>query len=348
MNVHDEQVQFAERFKKVLTEMSRVVVGQQESLEALLVAVFSGGHVLLTGVPGLGRTLIVKTLAKVLGLSDNRVQFTPDLLPSDVLGSEFLEKSMEGGRKFRFLKGPIFCNLLLADEINRSPARTQSALLEAMVERQVTVGGQTHRLPSPFIVLATRNNMEVEGVWRMPEAQIDRFMIGVEMRYPTEVEEVELIDRTTGNQVQETCEVLTPQAILDMQKLARAVLIVPSLKQFALAIVRFSRPGDGAPDDIGKLIRMGASPRAAQAIILGAKVLALTRGRLYVTRKDIKSMAYPVLEHRLVLDFRAASAGVTTRKVIHKLIALAEQARMPSAIENDAQRELLITAPIQD
>jgi MoxR-like ATPase len=258
-----------------------------------------------------------------------------------------LERDNHGERRFRFFKGPIFCNLLLADEINRSPARTQAALLEAMHERQVTIGGQTYWLPEPFLVVATRNSLETDGVWRMPEAQIDRFLASIELVYPNEEEEIELLWRTTGSQQIEVRTVLGPQDILEMQKTAAAVPIAPTIQGFALDIVRCSRPseqaqaeaaslqgkqrpGNAAPTGPAASIRLGASPRAAQAILRGAKVLAIVRGRSHVSSDDVLTMARPVLEHRLVLDLRASSRGVKPGDVIAGLVAAARRRRFPT------------------
>jgi MoxR-like ATPase len=317
--------QFRSSFQAALAEMSKVIVGQERALETLLVTVLAGGHTLLTGPPGLGRTLLAKTLAQVLGLTFNRIQFTPDLLPSDIVGTEVLERGHSGERRFRFFKGPIFCNLLLADEINRSPARTQAALLEAMHERQVTLGGQLYRLPSPFLVIATRNSLETDGVWRMPEAQIDRFLASIELNYITEDEEVELLRRTTGTERAEVRTVLGPNELLAMQKLVTYVPVAPTIQHFALAIIRGSRPGAEVADDPAASIRLGGSPRAAQAILLGAKVFALVRGRCYVTSEDVLAMASPVLEHRLVLDMRASAAGLKPAAVVAELVQAARR-----------------------
>jgi MoxR-like ATPase len=362
-NLIERLERFRSNFQAVQAEMSKVIVGQQQTMEVLLVAILAGGHVLLTGVPGLGRTLLVKTLAQVLGLSYRRVQFTPDLLPSDIVGAEVLERGGEGERRFRFFPGPIFCNLLLADEVNRSPARTQAALLEAMHERQVTMGGHTYRLPEPFVVIATRNSMETDGVWRMPEAQIDRFLVALELGYLDEEAEVELLRRTTGSHRIEVHKVLQPQDILAMQKIATAVPVTPAIKGFALEIVRASRPGqDEAQAAVGTLqrrvgpaglesdnpaasIRLGASPRAAQAILRGAKVLALVRGRCHVCSADVLTMANPVLEHRLVLDLRSSTRGVKPRDVIAGLIQAARQRRLPPTTRAAGLRGILQPVP---
>lgn len=336
---------FRETFEAVRVEIQKVFVGADRSVEHLLIAVFSGGHVLLTGVPGLGRTLLVKSLASVLGLTHNRIQFTSDLLPTDITGSEVLERTPDHERRFRFFKGPVFCHLLLADEINRSSARTQAALLEAMHECQVTAAGETHFLPRPFIVVATRNSMETEGVWRMPEAQIDRFMLAIELGYLTEEEEMELIRRTTGAYHVELRTMADPDTILRMQNLAAAIPVAPAVKRYAVDIVRCSRPGAGAPKEVEPLVRLGASPRAAQSILRGAKVMAIVRGRSYVTREDLRAVAVPALDHRLMLDFRAISRGVRPGDVVAKLIAAADRHRVPEGAYRYNRR--LVLRPMQ-
>ncbi|MDD4890200.1 MAG: MoxR family ATPase [Phycisphaerae bacterium] len=323
--------QFHETFHKVRTELARVVVGQDRVVEHLLVAMFAGGHVLLTGLPGLGRTLLVKTLAQVLGLQYRRLQFTPDLLPTDIIGAEILESSVSTGeRNFRFFKGPVFANLVLVDEINRSPARTQSALLEVMQERQVTAGGTTYFLPKPFTLIATENTLETEGVWPLGEAQTDRFMMSIEQEYPREAEERRMIVQTTGTQVAEVSEVAGPEIVQAMQRLAREVPVVPSVRDFALAIVRASRPGEvEAAETVNDVVRLGASPRAAQALLLGGKVTALARGRTHVTRQDIISVVRPVMNHRVLMDFRALAEGHTKVELIGRLIDRAKERTVP-------------------
>jgi MoxR-like ATPase len=302
--------QFRQNFEAVVSELGRVFIGQRTVVEQVLAAMLAEGHVLLTGVPGLGRTLLGKSLAQVMGLTASRIQFTPDLLPTDIIGTEILQESRNRKvREFRFLKGPVFSNVVLADEINRSPARTQSALLEVMQERQVTLGGSKHAIPSPFFIIATMNALESEGVYPMPEAQLDRFMLLVNLEYPTESEELRVVDATTGNETWGVKQVVDGPTVLAMQKMARLVPVAPSVKQLALSLVRGTRPG--RPDSskaVGRLLRWGASPRAGQSLIRGAKVLAIVRGRKYVSRSDIKDMAVPVLRHRLVLDYRTGSA----------------------------------------
>ncbi len=323
---------FCETFHRVRKELGKVVVGQDRVVEHLLVAMFAGGHVLLTGLPGLGRTLIVKTLAEVLGLEYRRIQFTPDLLPTDIIGAEILESHVSTGeRNFRFFKGPVFANLVLVDEINRSPARTQAALLELMQERQVTAGGTTYFLPKPFVLIATENTLETEGVWSLGEAQTDRFMMSIEQDYPAGAEEKRMLQQTTGTYHPEVEAVAGPQDILSMQALARLVPVVPSVRDFALAIVRASRPGEPeAAAGVAQTVRLGASPRAAQALLLGGKVTALARGRTHVTRQDVIDVVRPVMAHRVLMDFRAQAEGHTKAELLDSLVARAEQRSLPA------------------
>lgn len=322
---------FHQTFQDVQAEINRVVVGQSQAIEHLLAAVYAGGHILLTGMPGLGRTLLVKTLAQVMGLEYRRLQFTPDLLPTDIIGAEVLEGNHPGGeRRFRFFKGPVFANMVLADEINRSPSRTQSALLELMQERQVTVGGQTYFLPKPFVLVATQNTLDSEGVWPLGEAQADRFMMCIEQTYPDEASEGTMLDLTTGMHSSAVKQKTTPEAVIAMQRLARDVPVVPSVKDFALAIVRASRPG--LPEEVKDAtrdIRLGASPRAAQAMIMGAKVLALARGRKHVSKDDIIEIARPVMAHRMILDFKAQAAGRDQKHVLEVLLSAMKQKAVP-------------------
>lgn len=323
---------FRELFQEIRRELSQVVVGQDQTVEHLLVSVLAGGHVLLTGMPGLGRTLIVKTLAIVLGLDYRRLQFTPDLLPTDIVGTEVLEhSSVTGERRFRFFKGPVFSNMLLVDEINRSPTRTQSALLEVMQERQVTVGGQTYFLPKPFTLIATENTLDTEGIWRLGEAQVDRFMMSIEQRYPYSDEERRMLYQSTGSSQPQVQRVTTPEIVLAMQAFAREVPVVPSVRDFALAVVRASRPSEvDCPAELRELVRLGASPRAAQALLLCSKVTALARGRGHVTRQDVIDVAVPVLTHRLLIDFRAQSEGLKRIDLINILLETARQRTMPT------------------
>ena len=323
--------QFTDTFSRARQEIASVVVGQERAVEHLLAGVFAGGHVLLSGMPGLGRTLLVKSLAQVLGLAYRRIQFTPDLLPTDIVGAEVLEhNAATGERHFRFFKGPVFANLLLADEINRSPTRTQNTLLEVMQERQVTAGGHTHPLPEPFILIATQNTLDTEGVFHLGEAQVDRFMMMISQDYPEAPDEKRILARTTGQDASAPKCVADPQTVVAMQRLARDVPVVPSVRDFALAIVRASRRGEPDAAPLAKSIRLGASPRAAQALLLAGKVLALARGRQHVTQRDIIEVAEPVLAHRIRIDFRAAADGTNPRQIVAALIAHARQRSMPA------------------
>ncbi len=324
--------EFRETFQRARQEIAAVVVGQERAVEHLLAAVFAGGHILLSGMPGLGRTLLVKTLAQVLGLEYQRIQFTPDLLPTDIVGAEVLEhNAATGERHFRFFKGPVFANLLLADEINRSPTRTQNTLLEVMQERQVTVAGRTHPLPNPFVLVATQNTLDTEGVFHLGEAQVDRFMMMIEQTYPSGDDEKRILAQTTCQEQAAPQCVADPPTVVAMQRLAREVPVVPSVRDFALAIVRASRPGepDAAPA-VSKSIRLGASPRAAQSMLLAGKVLALARGRQHVSRQDIIEVAEPVLAHRIQIDFRAAADGAGAHQIVAALIAHAQGRSVPA------------------
>ncbi len=335
--------EFRETFRRAREQLTRVVVGQDRVVEHLLAAIFAGGHVLLKGLPGLGRTLLVKTLGHVLGLEYRRIQFTPDLLPSDILGAEVLAgRAATHERHFQFFRGPVFANLILADEINRSPTRTQNALLEAMQERQVTVAGQTYPLPRPFILVATQNTLDTEGVFNLGEAQVDRFLMMIEQAYPGAADEKRMLALTTGAITVAAETVAGPDTILAMQRLAREVPVVPSVRDFALWIVRSSRPGEsGAAPGIGESVRLGASPRAAQALLLTGKVLALARGRTHVARQDIIDVVEPVMAHRVLLDFRARAQGSACADILRALIARAQALAVPSV--SRWTRELLQT-----
>lgn len=313
---------FYENYHNIRHELSKAVVGQAKAIDHLLTTIFARGHALLKGFPGLGRTLIVKTMAEVMGLDYGRIQFTPDLLPTDITGTEVLENDREGkGRHFRFFKGPIFANLVLADEVNRSPARTQSALLEVMQEKQVSMGGQTYFLPKPFILIATQNTLDTEGVFALGEAQVDRFLTMVEQDFPSDKEEEQIIYCTTGTFTTDIKQVVNPETIIAMQNLAREVPVVPSIKEFALSIIRSSRKDEpGSDPEISRYVRLGASPRATQALILLGKVRALTKGRFHVNRQDIVDAATPVLAHRVLIDFRAKADGIDHIYVINRLI----------------------------
>lgn len=332
--------QFRDNFHAVHAELAKTVVGHATAIERLLVALFADGHVMLSGVPGLGRTLLVKTLAKVLGLSASRIQFTPDLLPTDITGTEVLQESPDHRtRSFRFFKGPVFANLVLADEINRSPPRTQAALLEVMQERQVTVGGKKYPVPAPFLLVATQNSLETEGIFPLPEAQMDRFLMAIHLDYPSFDEEVGIVDAGTGLLSTKPNQVLTPELLIEMQRVARLVPVVPSVKEYALTLVRNTRPGT-ASGGVGELLRWGASPRGGQALIAGGKVLACVRGRNYVTRQDIRDVALPALAHRVILSFRAGAQGIKLPDLVNRLIAETD-AQLAPPMKSQRWRDIL-------
>ncbi|QDU96143.1 AAA family ATPase [Lignipirellula cremea] len=323
--------EFQRVFHAVREQVEQVVVGQSPAVRHLLTGIFAGGHVMLTGLPGLGRTLLAKTLSEALGMAFNRLQFTPDLLPTDIIGAEILENDRaSGSRRFRFFKGPVFANLVLVDEVNRSPARTQAALLEVMQERQVTASGRTYFLPQPFHLIATENSLDTEGTWPMGEAQLDRFMMSIEQTYPDAAAERRLLLQTTGSWTHQVQQVASPEQVLAMQALARQTPVPPSVKEFALSIVRASRPGEpGGAASLAGVIRLGASPRAAQSLLLAAKVTALARGGFHVSQADVLEVAAPVMLHRLLIDVRAAADGMRRETILAQLIEQARQNVLP-------------------
>ena len=305
---------------RILHELHKVIVGQDEVLELVLTALFTGGHCLITGVPGLAKTLLVKTLAQVLHLSFKRIQFTPDLMPADITGTEVLEES-DGHRSLRFVKGPVFAQILLADEINRTPPKTQAALLEAMQEYHVTAAGRTYELERPFLVLATQNPIELEGTYPLPEAQLSRFMFNVVMSYLSEDDEVRVVTTTTSDDSQLPERVFGGEDILAFQRLVRQVVVSDEVARYAVRLVDASRPGRAnTPDFVEQWVRWGAGLRASQALILGGKARALMRGRYHVSVTDVRALAAPTLQHRLVTNFFAESEGVDAEKVIERLL----------------------------
>ena len=308
--------------KKILTEVRKVIVGQQEVVNDVLTALFSKGHILLVGVPGLAKTLLVSTIAQALDLKFKRIQFTPDLMPSDITGTDVIEEDPHTGkRSFRFVPGPIFCNMLLADEINRTPPKTQAALLEGMQEKQVTAANRTYKLDLPFLVLATQNPVEQEGTYNLPEAQLDRFMFNTYVGYPTNQEEVAIVNETTGRAMPEPDVVMTGADILKYQDLVRDVPVAEDVVQYAVNLVSATRPeNEHAPDFIKKWVQWGAGPRASQYLIIGGKARAILDGRFFVTIKDIQSVSKPVLRHRILTNFTAESEGVKSLDIIKKLI----------------------------
>ncbi len=309
-------------YKTLRTEIAKVIIGQDDVVEQLLTGLFARGHVLLVGVPGLAKTLLVSTLAKILNLSFRRIQFTPDMMPSDITGTDILQDDPETGRrKFAFIHGPVFANVILADEINRTPPKTQAALLEAMQERHVTAGGTTYILPDPFFVLATQNPIEQEGTYPLPEAQLDRFMLNVRVPYPTPAEELEILRRTTGDEPAEITASLSGEQILALQHLVRRVPVPDHVFIYARDLVRASRPDQPeATPTIKKCVSWGAGPRAGQSLILAAKALAVLNGRFHAGIADIRHVARPVLRHRIVTTFHAEAEGIDPDKVVAHLI----------------------------
>ncbi len=310
-------------YEEIRGQMAQVIVGQEAVIEQLLIALFSRGHCLLEGVPGLAKTLMISTLARSLSMTFSRIQFTPDLMPSDITGSDVFEEDLTTGRRApRFIEGPLFFNVVLADEINRTPPKTQAALLEAMQERQVTVGRIRHVLPDPFFVLATQNPIEQEGTYALPEAQQDRFLFKVLVEYPSFRDEFEIAKRTTSIQMDDVHPVLTGEEILAIQKLVRQVPATDHVIEYALALVRQTRIGEpGVPQFVSDWLSWGAGPRAVQSLLLGGKARALLHGRGFVSTDDIAALAAPVLRHRIVTNFTAESDGITTDKVIERLVA---------------------------
>lgn len=321
----DDDAQFSRiqgAWKQIRDELGRVIVGQDDVVEQLLTSLFAGGHCLLVGVPGLAKTLMISTLARTVQLGFSRIQFTPDLMPSDITGTEVIQDDPETGeRRFAFLRGPIFSNVILADEINRTPPKTQAALLEAMQERQVTVGGTHHQLDAPFFVLATQNPIEQEGTYPLPEAQLDRFMFNVKVGYPTADEELEIMQRTTSGQAVEIRSHLDAAEIVELQKLVRRVPVADDVIRYALRLIRATRvTTDEAVPFVKEHISWGAGPRAGQYLILGGKARAVLHGRTHVTYEDVQSVAHPVLRHRILTNFAAEAEGVDSDTVISRLL----------------------------
>jgi MoxR-like ATPase len=311
-------------YRRITQEIGKAIVGQQRVLEELLIAMFARGHCLLVGVPGLAKTLMIRTLAASMNLSFSRIQFTPDLMPSDITGTEVIQEDrVTGQRDFRFLRGPLFANVVLADEINRTPPKTQAALLEAMQEHQVTAAGTRHRLPEPFFVLATQNPIEQEGTYPLPEAQQDRFMFNVFVDYPAEEEEFRIVELTTAGQQSQIERVLSADAILDIQEIVRKVPIAPYVIRYAMKFSRLTRKGEpDAPAFVRDYVTWGAGPRATQYLVLGAKARAVLHGRYYVSCEDIRAVAVPVLRHRIITNFNAESDGLKPDDIVRRLADL--------------------------
>ena len=323
-NTHEQDRQAVEQIsagrEKIEQELGRVIIGQKEAVEEILITLFAGGNCLITGVPGLAKTLMVRAIAGIFDLEFHRIQFTPDLMPADITGTEILSDG-EHGRELRFVKGPVFTNVLLADEINRTPPKTQAAMLEAMQEKQVSVGGASRDLPKPFFVLATQNPIEMEGTYPLPEAQLDRFLLNVYIDYLPEEDEVKVVSETTSRVDVQTSPVFKAEDVLRIQSVVRKVPVAESVVRYAVRLAASSRPGQPkTPDFVNEWINWGAGLRAGQALILGAKARALLQDRSHVSPDDVKALAVPVLRHRILPNFKAEAEGVDAAQVIEKLI----------------------------
>lgn len=304
-------------YKEIRDEIGQIIVGQDEVVKSVLISIFSNGHCLLVGVPGLAKTLLVQTVAQVLDLSYNRIQFTPDLMPSDIIGSEILGED----RTFKFIRGPVFSNIILADEINRTPPKTQAALLEAMQEKVVTVGGHTHKLPQPFFVLATQNPIEQEGTYPLPEAQLDRFMFNVFLTYPTFEQELQVVRNTTANREIKLKKILNSAEISYFQQLVRNIPITDHVLEYAVSLAAKTRPGTAtATDEVNKFLSWGAGPRASQFLVLGAKCHAAITGKYSPDKEDVQAVAESILRHRIVRNYKAEAEGISTEKLIQNLL----------------------------
>ncbi len=319
-----------EKLDLVIDEVGKVIVGQRDIIEELLISILAGGHCLLEGVPGLAKTLMVSTLSKTLDLDFHRVQFTPDLMPSDIIGTEILEEDHSTGKRFfKFRKGPVFTNIMLADEINRTPPKTQAALLEAMQEHSISYGGTQYKLPEPFFVLATQNPVEQAGTYPLPEAQLDRFLMFVRVGYPSQEDEIEILNRTTGTYKAELNTVLNGEDIVSLQEMANSVEISAQLLEYVARIVRATRPQESGVQKVKDFVRWGAGPRAGQALVKCAKAKALISQRYAVTLEDIRFVAKAVLRHRILLSFQAEAENITTEDIIEALFEATEEPKSP-------------------
>ncbi|MCA9129678.1 MAG: AAA family ATPase [Planctomycetales bacterium] len=342
--VDDEQglAELSARLQDIRHELSRIIVGQQDVIEQLLIALLAGGHCLLVGVPGLAKTLMISSLARSIDLDFNRIQFTPDLMPADITGTEVIQEDRSTGtRAFRFIPGPVFANVILADEVNRTPPKTQAALLEAMQEKQVTAAGTRHRLPVPFFVLATQNPIDQEGTYPLPEAQLDRFMFNILVDYPNLDDELDVVLRTTCDETVEPQCKLTGARLLEFSHIVRRIVVTPELALLATQIARMTRPSDvHATENVGRCVRWGAGPRASQYIVLGAKARAAMHGCSVIRREDIHHVAPPVLRHRIKLNFQAEAEGISTEDIIREILVSVEKTLESKAIRETIPRLL--------
>jgi MoxR-like ATPase len=336
-NVGDLLREFREHREAMRQELAKVIIGQDEVVEQLMAAIFTRGHCLLEGVPGLAKTLMVSSLARIVDVSFNRIQFTPDLMPSDITGTNVLDEEESGKRQFRFVEGPIFTNILLADEINRTPPKTQAALLQAMQEREVSVGRTTYALPDPFFTIATQNPIEQEGTYPLPEAQLDRFMFNIIVGYPTAEEEERILLATTRNEKPEVNRILSARAIINIQKLVQSVAVSPFVVKYVAHVVRATRPADDrAPKFVKELVDWGAGPRAGQFLINGAKAIAAMDGRFSIAVEDVRRVCIPVLRHRISTNFQAQAEGMTSETIIERLIREIPEPEIPKFASGDS------------
>jgi MoxR-like ATPase len=330
----DILLEFSQHRKLMQEELQKVIVGQNDVIEQLFAAIFTRGHCLLEGVPGLAKTLMVSTLARILDVGFKRVQFTPDLMPSDITGTNVLEEDEAGRRHFRFVEGPIFTNILLADEINRTPPKTQAALLQAMQEREVSVGQETYQLPDPFFTIATQNPIEQEGTYPLPEAQLDRFMFNIKVGYPSATEEEQILMATTKSEKPEVRKVLSGRAIVNIQKLVGGVAVSEYVVKYVASLVRSTRPKDpSAPDYVRQLVDWGAGPRAGQFLIQGGKAMAAMDGRFSVSLDDVRRVTVPVLRHRIATNFQAQAEGQTSESIIERLVQDLPEPEIPKLVK---------------
>ncbi len=333
-SIDDVLQEFSQHRRVMQEELQKIIVGQHDVIEQLFAAIFTRGHCLLEGVPGLAKTLMVSTLARILDVGFKRVQFTPDLMPSDITGTNVLEEDEAGRRSFRFVEGPIFTNILLADEINRTPPKTQAALLQAMQEREVSVGQETHVLPDPFFTIATQNPIEQEGTYPLPEAQLDRFMFNIKVGYPTAAEEEQILLSTTRAEKPEVRKVLSARAITNIQKLVGSVAVSEYVVKYVARLVRATRPKDEhAPKYVQELVDWGAGPRAGQFLIQGGKAVAAMDGRFSVSLEDIRRIAVPVLRHRIATNFQAQAEGLTSESIIERLVRETPEPEIPKLVK---------------